>query len=120
MDTPFGECRNRKYMGVKSRPKRRWALLGLLVALGCGTTNDEARMAEAVRAAYDEQLTAYERQHRWKCEAEALEQAIVIADSIVAELYARTLRAQDTILQRPKRPEAPRVSIPRFPLDSLE
>lgn len=105
---------------------KHWRLAGLLMALGvvagvgCQGNTREAAMEAAIQTAYEQRIADYERQHRWQCEAAALEQATVIADSIIAELYARTLRAQDTILVRPQRPDAPKVAIPDFPFDSIE
>lgn len=102
----------------------RWRSSGWLLAvglvIGCNPQTDDARLEAAVKAALEQRMAAYQRQHLLDCEAEALEQATVIADSIIAELYARTLRAQDTILQRPQRPDAPTVRIPDFPFDSIE
>ena len=46
--------------------------------------------------------------------------AIPKADSMIAEMYARDLRANDILLERPDRPDRPQVNIEPFPFDSIE
>ena len=42
-------------------------------------------------------LEALKREEYWNCQARALSEAIPLADSIIAEMYAKDLRASDVI-----------------------
>ena len=65
-------------------------------------------------------IEAVKREEYWNCQERALTEAIPIADSMIAEMYARDLRASDVILERPDRPDKPEVELEPFPFDSIE
>ncbi|MGB0861633.1 MAG: hypothetical protein ACPG19_08975 [Saprospiraceae bacterium] len=75
---------------------------------------------EAIEIAFQNKINELKIKFAQSCEKRVMETAVPIADSLIAEMYARDLRAQDTILLRPKRPEMPTVDINPFPFDSIE
>jgi hypothetical protein len=78
--------------------------------------SDEA----AIEAAVQKKINDLKLKQHWECQAIALKKAIPIADSMIAEMYARDLRASDILLKRPKRPARPRVELEPFPFDSIK
>ena len=75
---------------------------------------------EAIETKLQEKINQLKSKQHWECQSQALLKAIPIADSMIAEMYARDLRASDIILKRPDRPNRPQVDIEPFPFDSIE
>ena len=74
----------------------------------------------AIEAKLQEKINTLKFKQYWECEQKALRKAIPIADSMIAEMYARDLRNNDVLLERPTRPDRPEVDIEPFPFDSIE
>lgn len=75
---------------------------------------------EAIESALQDKINDLKWKYNQNCKSRVMETAVPIADSLIAEMYARDLRAKDAILLRPKRPEMPKVNIKPFPFDSIE
>lgn len=75
---------------------------------------------EAIEAKLEEKISQLKSKQYWECQSQALLKAIPIADSMIAEMYAKDLRASDILLKRPTRPDRPQVEIEPFPFDSIE
>ena len=75
---------------------------------------------EAIEIKVLERIAQFKSKQHWKCQEQALRTAIPVADSMIAEMYARDLRANDILLERPDRPDRPQVEIEPFPFDSIE
>ena len=74
----------------------------------------------AIEAKLEERIKDFKSKQYWTCQREALQAAVPKADSMIAEMYARDLRANDILLERPERPERPEVEIEPFPFDSIK
>lgn len=75
---------------------------------------------ERIQQRVAEKVAALRQRKRSECEQNALQAAIPIVDSLIAENYAKDLRAKDFILERPDKPTMPEVEIDPFPFDSIE
>ena len=95
-------------------------IVGLFAFQNKDKPNKKNTLEEAVEEVYQAKINKLELQYASDCRQDALKKAIPIADSLIAEMYAKGLRAQDQILQRPEKPEMPSVEIPSFPFDSIE
>lgn len=74
----------------------------------------------AIEARVQQKVKVFRAAQLQICDREVLKVAIPLADSLVAEMYARDLRLNDVILKRPNRPDRPSVDIEPFPFDSIE
>ena len=93
-------------------------VMGLFSFQNNETTNLSSE--EAIELAFQNKINQLKAKYAQNCEKRVMKTAIPIADSLIAEMYAHDLRAQDTILIRPKRPKMPTVEINPFPFDSIE
>ena len=74
----------------------------------------------AIEAKLEEKIRNLKSKQYWECQRQALKIAIPKADSMIAEMYARDLRANDVLLKRPERPDRPQVEMEQFPFDSIQ
>ena len=81
---------------------------------------DSLSSEEAIESKVLERVNQLKSKQRWECQKQAMRTAIPKADSMIAEMYARDLRANDILLERPDRPDRPQVNIEPFPFDSIE
>jgi hypothetical protein len=98
------------------------AIISMLALLSFQNTPEKSNLSseETIEAVLQDKIYKLKWEYTQSCEKRVMETAVPIADSLIAEMYARDLRAQDTILLRPKRPEMPQVDINPFPFDSIE
>ena len=98
------------------------AIVSMLALLSFQNTPEKPNLSseETIEAVLQNKINKLRRKYTKNCEKRVMETAIPIADSLIAEMYAHDLRAQDTILVRPKRPKMPQVDINPFPFDSIE
>ncbi len=75
---------------------------------------------ERIQGRLQQKIDAFHKSKQQQCQKRALRSATPIVDSLVAEMYAKDLRAKDFLLKRPEKPEMPNVEINPFPLDSVE
>jgi hypothetical protein len=74
----------------------------------------------AIEARLQAKINQLKSKQYWECQKKALQVAIPKADSMIAEMYARDLRANDIFPDRPDRPDRPQVEIEPFPFDRIE
>jgi hypothetical protein len=97
-------------------------IIGTLTLLAFQNKEKEQQLTDEQRIeqALQKKIKAFHQEEQRKCQQKAMREAIPIVDSLIAENYAKDLRAKDFILKRPDKPEMPEVEIKPFPLDSVE
>lgn len=95
-------------------------VIGILAFQPNEKTDKKLSDEEKIQQRLEEKIKMYQKERRLECEKRALKKAIPIVDSLIAETYAKDLRASDFIIERPKKPEKPTVKIEPFPFDSIE
>lgn len=97
-------------------------IIGTLVLLAFQNKETEQELTDEQRIEerLQQKINAFHLAEQRKCQQKAMQEAIPIVDSLIAENYAKDLRAKDFMLKRPEKPEMPEVEINPFPLDSVE
>ena len=92
----------------------------LVVFVGCkddAPTHQE--QAQQIEAGVQAKIEKVRNDYFEACEGRVMKAAIPVADSMIADFYTRDLQEADSIPVKPSKPEAPKIEIPDFPLDSF-
>ncbi len=85
-------------------------LIGVCIGFGTCEQRDEEAIQTLIREQVEKNLAVFEAKQLARCHKEAMEEALIVADSIV---IARALAAKDTSnFKRPIKPQKPTVNLP--------
>lgn len=85
-------------------------LIGICISFGACEHRDEEAIQTLIREQVEKNIASFEAKQLARCHKEAMEEALIVADSIV---IARALAAKDTSsFKRPIKPQKPTVNLP--------